>query len=273
MSVQIHPTAVVNEGAELGENVTVGAYCVVEANTRIGDGTVLRPFSCVCEYTELGRECTIYEHAVIGGKPQDLSYRGEKTEVKIGDRVVCREFVTVNRAVGEGGVTTVGDGCFIMEGVHLAHNVTVGRECTIANKTGLSGHVWVGDFVVIGGMSGFHQFTRIGSYCMVGGMSRVTQDVPPYTLAAGIPLRVYDINRVGLKRRSFDTKTRSKIREMYRIIYNSGLTVRDGLARVKELYPGDAEAGCILSFAELSKRGFTPRMTQDWAHRSEEKVD
>ncbi|WP_352401252.1 acyl-ACP--UDP-N-acetylglucosamine O-acyltransferase [Synergistes jonesii] len=273
MSVQIHPTAIVEKGAELGEDVTIGAYCIVDAKTKIGDGTVLRPFASVCEYTELGENCTIYEHAVIGGVPQDLSFRGEETRVKIGKGVVCREFVTINRAVGEGGATTVGDGCLIMEGVHFAHNVTVGRECTIANKTGLSGHVWIGDYVVIGGMSGFHQFTRVGSYCMIGGMSRVTQDVPPYALAAGIPLRVYDINRVGLKRRGFDMKTRSKIREMYRIIYNLGLTNREGLARIGELYPEDAEAKMILDFAEASKRGLTPRMTQDWTHGSEEKVD
>ena len=182
MSVQIHPTAIVAKEAKLGENVKIGP------KVEIGDGSELRAFSRVCDYTRMGAGCVIHEHAVIGGLPQDLSYRGEETWAILGDRVVCREFVTVNRAAGEGNVTQVGDGCFIMENVHLAHNVRIGHDCTIANKSGISGHVVVGDYVVIGGMTGFHQFTHIGSYCMIGGLSRITQDVPPYCLAAGIPL-------------------------------------------------------------------------------------
>ncbi|MCF0247927.1 MAG: acyl-ACP--UDP-N-acetylglucosamine O-acyltransferase, partial [Synergistes sp.] len=218
MSVQIHPTAIVDPSAELGDNVKIGPYSVVDSNTKIGSGTELRAFSRVCEYTILGSNCTVFEHAVIGGKPQDLSYTGEETWAIVGDGVVFREYVTVNRAVGEGETTTVGDGCFIMEGVHLAHNVKIGKKCIIANKCGLSGHVHLGDFVVIGGMTGFHQFVHIGSYCMVGGMSRVSQDIPPFALAAGIPVRVFDINRIGLRRRGFDSQTRAKIREMFRLI-------------------------------------------------------
>lgn len=273
MGLQIHPTAIVAKEAELGDNVNIGPYCIVDAKTKIGSGTQLKAFSRICDYTVLGSDCVIHEHAVIGGVPQDLSYRGEETWAILGDRVVCREFVTVNRAVGEGESTVVGDGCFIMEGVHFAHNVHVGRECTVANKTGLSGHVIVGDYVVIGGMTGFHQFTHIGSYCMVGGLSRVTQDVPPFCLAAGVPLRVYDINRVGLRRRGFETKVRSKIRDMYKLIYNAGLTTKEALKELEARYPQDAEAGLILKFAAESSRGFTPRMTQDWHAKTEEKVD
>lgn len=270
MSVQIHPTAIVAKEAELGENVKIGPYCIVDPKVKIGDGTELRAFVRVCDYTEMGSGCVMHEHAVIGGVPQDLSYRGEVTWAILGDKVVCREFVTVNRAVGEGSATRVGDGCFIMEGVHLAHNVRIGRECTIANKSGLSGHVVVGDFVVIGGIAGFHQFTHIGSYCMIGGLSRVTQDVPPYCLAAGIPLRVFDINKVGLRRRGFESATRRKIRDMYKLIYNSSLPMKEALKRIDERYPGDAEAKMILDFAAQSTRGFTPRMTHDWERKTEE---
>lgn len=273
MSIQIHPTAIVSKEAEIGDNVVIGPYCIVDAKTKIGSGTELKSFAKICDYTELGSNCTIHEHAVLGGAPQDLSYKGEETWVRIGSNVVCREFVTINRAVGEGGATVVGDGCFVMEGVHFAHNVRIGRECTIANKAGLSGHVVVGDYVVIGGMTGFHQFTHIGSYCMVGGLSRVTQDVPPYTLAAGVPLRVYDINRVGLRRRGFEAKTRGKIREMYKLIYNSGLTYKEALKELASRYPGDKEAKLILDFTAESTRGITPRMTQDWHQKSEVKVD
>lgn len=273
MSVQIHPTAIVAKEAEIGDNVKIGPYCIVDPKTKIGPGTELRAFARVCDYTVLGAGCTIYEHAVIGGVPQDLSYRGEETWAVLGDRVVCREFVTVNRAVGEGNVTKVGDGCFVMEGVHFAHNVQIGRECTIANKAGLSGHVVVGDYVVIGGMTGFHQFTHIGSYCMIGGLSRITQDVPPYCLAAGVPLRVFDINKVGLRRRNIDLQVRRKIRDMYKLIYNSGLSMREALEQLAKKYPNDTEAKMILDFATSSTRGFTPRVTHDWNRKQEEKLD
>jgi len=259
MAVRIHPTAIVSRDAAIGDDVTIGPYCIVDARTKIGDGTVLKAFVRVCDYTEIGSGCTFHEHAVIGGVPQDLSYKGETTWARIGDRVVCREFVTVNRAVGEGESTSVGEGCFIMEGVHLAHNVTVGRECTIANKAGLSGHVRVGDYAVIGGLSGFHQFVHIGAYCMIGGMSRVVQDVPPFCLAAGAPLSVYDINRIGLRRRGFDSVTRMRIREMYRIIYDSGLTMSEGLREVERLYGEEGAAREILSFAAAAIRGLAPR--------------
>lgn len=270
MSVQIHPTAIVAKEAELGEDVKIGPYCIVDPKTKIGDGSELRAFARVCDYTEMGAGCVIHEHAVIGGIPQDLSYRGEETWAILGDRVVCREYVTVNRAAGEGNVTKVGDGCFIMENVHLAHNVRIGRECTIANKAGLSGHVVVGDYVVIGGMTGFHQFTHIGSYCMIGGLSRITQDVPPYCLAAGIPLRVFDINKVGLRRRGFESASRRKIRDMYKLIYNSSLQLKEALRRLAEKYPNDREAQMIIDFAAESTRGFTPRVTHDWERKSEE---
>ena len=270
MSVQIHPTAIVAKEAQIGEDVKIGPYCVVDAKVEIGDGTELRPFARVCDYTKIGSRCVIHEHAVIGGLPQDLSYRGEVTWAVLGDGVVCREFVTVNRAVGEGNVTKVGDCCFIMENVHLAHNVRIGRECTIANKSGLSGHVVVGDYAVIGGMAGFHQFTHIGSYCMIGGLSRISQDVPPYCLAAGIPLRVFDINKVGLRRRGFDSATRRKIRDMYKLIYGSSFSLKEAQEQIEEKYPNDAEAKTILDFIAESTRGLTPRISHDWGRKAED---
>lgn len=270
MSVQIHPTAIVAKEAQLGANVKIGPYCVVDAKVEIGDGTELRPFARVCDYAKVGANCVLYEHSVIGGQPQDLSYRGEVTWAILGNGVVCREYVTVNRSVGEGSATKVGDGCFIMESVHLAHNVCVGRECTIANKSGLSGHVVVGDYVVIGGIAGFHQFTHIGSYCMIGGLSRISQDVPPYCLASGIPLRVFDINKVGLRRRGFDSDTRRKIRDMYKLIYGSSLSMKEAIRQIEEKYPGDAEAKTILDFIADSTRGLTPRISHDWERKTEE---
>lgn len=273
MGTIIHSTAIVSKGAELGENIHIGPYCIVEDKTKIGDRTVLRGFARICSYTEIGSGCVIHDHATIGGDPQDLSYNGEISYAKLGDNVVCREYVTVNRASGEGEETIIGDGCFIMEGAHMAHNVKIGRECIIANKVGLSGHVHIGDYTVIGGMSGFHQFVHVGSYCMIGGLSRITQDVPPYCLAVGVPLRVYDINRIGLKRRGFDSETRQQIREMYRIIYNSEKTVKKGLDEVARLFKDNCAAKLILDFASDANRGFTPRITQDWKKKQSEEQD
>lgn len=273
MGTHIHPTAIVSQNAELGENVRIGPYCIVDDNSKIGDGTVLRSFVRVGTFTEVGKGCTLYDHSTIGGDPQDLSYSGEKSFAKLGDGVVCREYVTVNRAAGEGKSTVISDKCFIMEGVHVAHNVRIGRECTIANKVGFAGHVHIGDYAVIGGMSGFHQFVHIGSYCMIGGLSRITQDVPPYCLASGIPLRVYDINRIGLKRRGFDSQTRMQIRKMYHLIYKSGGTARDGLAEVERIFRGEPAARLILDFAAEATRGFAPSIRQEWEKSGEKEID
>ena len=260
MSLSIHPTAIVSKDAELGKDVEIGAYCIVEGDTKIGDRTQLMPFSHICEHTILGLDCKVCEHATIGGAPQDISYCGETTWVKIGNKVTCREYVTVNRAVGEGESTIIEDDCLLMEGVHVAHNVRVGKGCTIANKTGLSGHVHVGDFAVIGGMSGFHQFVHVGSYCMVGGMSRVVKDVPPYCLASGAPLFVYDINKIGLRRHGIESDSRMLIRRMYKIIYSSGNATKETLANIEHEYGNTKEAKMILAFAAESKRGLSPRI-------------
>ena len=190
MSVDVHPSAIVARGAELGDGVRVGPYCCIDSRVVIGEGTVLNAFVTVHDGVTVGRNCHVYEYTALGGDPQDHSYRGEASRVRIGDDNVIRENVTVNRATGEDNETVVGNGCLIMEGVHLAHNVHVGNAVTIANKVGLSGFVQVGDHTVFGGMAGAHQFVRIGCYCMVGGLYRVAKDIPPYTLAAGEPLRI-----------------------------------------------------------------------------------
>lgn len=273
MATTIHKTAIVAKDAELGADVQIAPYCVVDGGARIGDRTVLRAFARVYGNTEIGSGCTMYEHSTIGGDPQDLAYKGETSYARVGNNVACREYVTINRASGEGCVTSVGDNCFLMEGVHIAHNVTVGVECTIANKAGLSGHVRIGDYAVIGGMAGFHQFVHVGSYCMIGGMSRITQDVPPYCLAVGSPIRVYDINRVGLKRRGFDTETRKQIREMYRIIYGPERTIKEGLAEVGRLFAGSAAARMILDFAAGATRGLAPRITREWKKNDGREAD
>ena len=260
--IKIHPTAIVSPDAQIASGVEIGAYCVVDGLVEIGEGTILRPFSRVCDYTKIGKNCRIHEHAVIGGPPQDLSYKGEVTWAVLGDGVTCREYVTINRATGEGEITQIGDGCFIMENVHCAHNVKTGKFCTIANKNGIAGHVQIGDYAVIGGMSGFHQFVHIGSYCMIGGMSRITKDVPPFMMAVGAPIIVYDINKVGLRRRGFSQEQRTKIHNLYKKIYDEGLLFKEAIAQIEQDFPNDADAKLIVDFAHSTIRGFAPRCTK-----------
>ena len=267
MSVFIHPTAIVSPKAQLGENVRIGPFCMVDDKVMVGDNTELRAYVHIYNYTEMGSGCTVFDHTVIGGEPQDITFKNEETWVRIGNNLMCREYVTMNRAVGEGKATTVGDNCFIMENVHLAHNVQIGHDCTIANKCGFSGHTHIGDYVVVGGMAGFHQFVHVGSYCMIGGLSKIVRDVPPFCLANGSPIRVYDINRIGLKRRGFDSETRRRIRDMYRTLYDPARTIREGLAELEVKYGTTPEGRMILDFASESTRGLSPRINHDWERR------
>ena len=258
MSAAVHPSAVVAPGAELGDGVRVGPFCRVESGAVIGEGTVLEACVSVHGGVTIGKNCHIYEYTAVGGDPQDHGYKGETSWVRIGDGNVIRENVTINRATGEGNETVVGDGCFIMEGVHLAHNVRLGNHVTLANKVGLSGFVSVGDHTVFGGMSGVHQFVRVGSYCMIGGLYRVTKDVPPYTLASGEPLRLAGLNVVGLRRANFSSEVRRALRAFYRKLYRRGArfseSLKEALAERESCIP---EVRAILDFYEGSRRGVT----------------
>ena len=258
MSAQIHPTAIVSPKAELADGVVVGPYSIVEDNVTIGRNTVLRPFVHICPFTKIGEESTVFEHAVIAPEPQDHSFKGELSWVTIGNRSVIRESVTIHRASGEGNVTSVGDDCLIMEGVHLGHNVHVSDNVTISSKSGLAGYVKVGRGTVIGGMSGFHQFVRIGSYCMIGGASRVAQDVPPFLLVNGSDCRVYNLNVIGLRRNNFTQEQRLEMKRAYKKIYHSALPLREALSLL-EGNPSPEVQEIVTFFKEADKkRGYCP---------------
>jgi UDP-N-acetylglucosamine acyltransferase len=267
VSVEVHPTALVSPGAELADGVVVGPYCVVESGASIGAGTVLSAFVHVYGQVSVGTNCRIHDYTAVGGDPQDHNYKGEPSRVRIGNDNVIRENVTINRATGEGCETVVGDGCFIMDGVHLAHNVKVGSHVTIANKVGLSGFVTVDDHTVFGGMAGVHQFVRIGSYCMIGGLYRVTKDVPHYTLASGEPLRLTGLNSVGLRRANFPPGTRRAILAFYRELYDpEQLFTRSLQAALDNRASYCPEVRLILEFYESSTRGVT-----FWSRRKDAK--
>ena len=258
MSTKIHPTAIIAPGAEIDDGVEIGPYCIIDGKVKIGSGTKLKAFVTVHDYVSIGKNCEFYEFDAIGGDPQDHGYKGEVSYVKIGDDNLFRENVTVSRATDEGNETVVGNNCFIMEGVHFAHNVKVGNFVTVANKVGLSGFVEVGDHTVFGGMAGVHQFVRIGSYCMIGGMYRVVKDVPHYVLASGEPLRLTGLNRVGLERAGINEETRRKIINFYRELYDKEKRFTDNLNEaVKNKSQYIPEIQKIIEFYEGSKRGVT----------------
>jgi UDP-N-acetylglucosamine acyltransferase len=256
----IHPTAIVSPKAELGNGVNIGAYCIVD-EARIGDNTVLEPYSRVCSFVEMGSDNQVHSHAVIGGEPQDHGYSGEKSYVKIGNRNIFREYVTINRATGEGYVTSVGNDCLIMEGVHVGHNADIRNNVTIANKVGISGFVQIDDFTVLGGLVGIHQFVRIGTYCMVGGLYRVTKDIPHYTLAAGEPLRLMGINVIGLRRANFSSELRKMISSVYKELYDTSKVFSSSLETLRAKYENapdtPEEILRLLDFYKDSKRAVT----------------
>ncbi|HET9642656.1 MAG TPA: acyl-ACP--UDP-N-acetylglucosamine O-acyltransferase [Burkholderiaceae bacterium] len=256
----VHPTAVVDAGAELAESVIVGAYAVIGARVRIGENTRIGPHCVIDGPTTIGRDNRIYGHVALGGDPQDMKYRGEPTELVIGDRNTIREFCTFSRGTAQDvGVTRIGDDNWIMAYVHIAHDCQVGSRTIMANSATLAGHVHVGDWAIVGGLSGVHQFSKVGAHAMIGFQSHVSQDVPPFMTVAGNPLAVHGFNAEGLRRRGFSRERMAQVKQMHRLLYREGLTLeqaRDSIAALKGCVPdGDADVQLLLDFLAASTRG------------------
>jgi UDP-N-acetylglucosamine acyltransferase len=257
---QIHPTAVVDPGAELAATVTVGPYAVIGTGVAIGEGTTVGAHAVIEGPTTIGRDNRIHGPTAIGGPPQDMKYRGEPTRLEIGDRNTIREFCTFNRGtVQDGGVTRIGDDNWIMAYVHVAHDVRVGSRCILANNATLAGHVHVGDWVIVGGLTGVHQFCRIGAHAMIGFQSHVSQDVPPFMTVSGNPLAVHGFNVEGLRRRGFSKERIALVKRMHRLLYRDGLTLeqaREAIAALRGTVEcGDADVALLLDFLAASTRG------------------
>lgn len=270
--ISVHPTAIVSPRAELGDNVTVGAFCVVGDNVRIGAGTVLDPYTTFVDFVETGENCRFSQHSVIGGDPQDHAFGGEETWVRIGNEVTVREFVTINRATGEGNCTSVGDHCLIMEGAHLAHNTRIGRNVTITNKVGLAGFAAVDDGAVLGGMAGVHQFVHIGKLCMIGGLSKIVKDVPPFCLVEGNPAVSYGLNVIGLRRAGYSASDRTKARALYESLFFENISFQGAIDRLsgqeESLAPIERE---ILAFCRDSLHRKTKRGLMHWTRSHSER--
>lgn len=201
-TAKIHPSAIVEEGAKIGENAIIGPFCVVEKDAEIGKGTILYSHVVVRGITKIGEDNRIYQGASIGEINQDLKYQGEATRTVIGNRNRIRENVTIHRGTAQGGwVTNIGDDNLFMVNAHVAHDCQIKNRCILANNATLAGHVELDDFVIVGGMSAIHQFVIVGAHVMLGGGSMVSQDVPPYVMAQGNHARPFGVNIEGLKRR------------------------------------------------------------------------
>ncbi len=255
MSSLIHPTAVIDPGAEVGDDVQIGPYAVIEDNVIIGHGTIVQAGAHVGYGTRLGEAVRVFPKAVIGMVPQDLKFGGEETILEVGDRTVIREFATLNRGTASRGKTEVGSDCLLMAYSHVAHDCVIGNNCILANAVNLAGHVTIEDWVIIGGMVPIHQFVKIGCHAMVGGGWRVSKDVPPYTIAVGSPLKPVDVNRIGLKRRGFAQETISQIRKAYKLLFRSKHDMKTSLAELDSLGVLGPEVEHLKNFIKTSERG------------------
>jgi UDP-N-acetylglucosamine acyltransferase len=256
----IHPTAIVDPAAELAASVSVGPYAVIGPRVRIDDGTTVGAHCVIDGPATIGRDNRIFPHAALGAAPQDMKYRGEPTELKIGERNTIREFCTVNRGTAQDvGVTRLGDDNWIMAYVHIAHDVQLGSRTILANAATLAGHVHVGDWAIVGGLTGVHQFCRIGAHAMTAFQSHVSQDVPPFMMVAGNPLGVHGFNVEGLRRRGFSRERLGLVKQMHRLLYRDGLTLEQAKAAIRALAGtvegGDADVAMLLDFLTASTRG------------------
>jgi UDP-N-acetylglucosamine acyltransferase len=252
----IHQTALINRQAEIDSDVEIGPYSVIGAGVKIGKQTKVASHVVIEGRTSIGQSNTIYQFATIGSKPQDLKYRGEASELIIGNHNTIREYVSLNPGTAGGGmVTRVGDHNLLMMHCHIAHDCLIGSHNIIANGATLGGHVVVGDHVIVGGLVGIHQFARIGSGAILGAGSMVSKDVPPYCNATGDRARLRGLNLEGLKRRGFTTTAIAALKKAYRIIFQSKLKTKDALEKVRSEVSPTAEIDILLAFISQSQRG------------------
>lgn len=267
--MHIHPTAVISTRAELAEDVRVGPYAVVEDDVRIGSGCEIGAHAVVKRFTTMGERNRVYEHATLGGEPQDVKFRGEPSALVVGDDNLIREYATLHRASGEGSVTRVGSRNFLMVGVHVAHNCEIGDDNVFANGVALAGHVTVEDHAFLASNVGAHQFVRFGRYAMVGGKAKIVQDVLPFFTTDGNPARVRGLNTIGLRRGGFHPSSRAAIKRAYQVLFRARLPLQSALAALEEV--DDEHVTHLVNFIRASRRGFA-REEREAPHSSEREL-
>ena len=252
MSASIHPTAIIAPGASIAASAHIGPYCVIEEGVTIGEGTRLVSHVTVGGRTTIGKNCQIFPFASLGHAPQDLKFKGEKSELIIGDNNVIREHVTMNPGTEGGGMLTrVGNNCLFMVSSHVAHDCRLGNHIILANNATLGGHVEVGDNAIIGGLAAIHQFVRIGPHAIIGGMSGVEHDVIPYGSVLGERASLAGLNLVGLKRRGFERDAIHALRNAYKMLFEDSTgTLAERLGKAREQYKSIPEVMAMLQFMD-----------------------
>ena len=253
----IHPTAIVADGAQIADGAIIGPYCTVSAQAVIGSGTELISHVVIEGNTTLGAGNRVSPFAVLGGRTQDLKFKGGYPGVKIGDNNTIREYVTVNSATNEGDFTTVGNDCHILAYSHIAHCCHIGNSVIIVNACQIAGHVVIEDMATIEGSVGIVQFLRVGAMSYVGAMSKITKDVPPYMIAHGDPLEVRTFNKIGMERRGVDENGRKAIKEAYRILYRQDAPIAEALDKIENELEQTPEVKHLLEFCRASEKGIT----------------
>jgi UDP-N-acetylglucosamine acyltransferase len=253
--ITVHPTAIVDKEARLGENVSIGPFSVVERDVELGEGTQVHSHVLIADGARIGRNCQIHHGAVVATLPQDLKFSGEKTTMEIGDNSTIREFCTLNRGTNYRKKTSLGEHCFLMAYSHTGHDCLIGNHVIMANGVQLGGHVVIEDWVILGGLSAVHQFCKVGAHALIGGGFRAVQDVPPFILAAGEPLQYKGINAIGLKRRGFTPESMQSLRRCYRLLYRSKLNMSQAVKQIRSELEMTEEIQTVLDFIEKSERG------------------
>jgi len=251
----IHPTAIVNPGAKISENLSVGPYVIIEADVEIGDDCVIGPHAVLYSGSRIGNRVKISQGASVANLPQDLKFSGEPTLFIIGDDTVIREYATLHRGTKETGKSQIGKNCLLMAYSHIPHDCVVGDNCIIANAVQIGGHSHIEDWVIIGGLAGLHQFSRVGEHSMIAGAAKITQDVPPYILAVNDPAEFGGLNVVGLRRRGFKAEDIQTLKEAYRHLYDKSLNVTQAVEIIESKFGDNIYVKKLLSFLSGTKRG------------------
>jgi UDP-N-acetylglucosamine acyltransferase len=256
MAIRIHPTAIVEPGAELADDVEVGAWSLIGPDVHIASGTRVGPHCVVRGHTEIGRDNRIFQFCSVGEEPQDKKYRGEPTRLVIGERNTIREFCTLNcGTVQDAGVTRIGSDNWIMAYVHVAHDCVLGDHTILANNSQLAGHVVIGDHAILGGFTGVHQFCSVGAHCITSVGSVVLQDIAPFVMAAGNPAEPKGINSEGLRRRGFDAETVAAVKRAFRTLYRSGLGLDEARAQLEIQAQSVPLLALLTEFLSTQRRG------------------
>jgi UDP-N-acetylglucosamine acyltransferase len=252
----IDPRAVIDPAARLAEDVSVGAFSIIGPDVEIGAGTWIGPHTVINGPTRIGCDNRIYQFASVGEAPQDKKYAGEPTRLEIGNRNLIREFVTINRGtVQDAGITRIGDDNWIMAYVHIAHDCLIGNQTIFSNNASLAGHVRVDDYAILGGFTLVHQFCAIGAHAFCAFGSGIKKDVPPFVIVDGSPARPRGLNAEGLKRRGFTDKAQQALRQAYKTLYRSNLSLQEALADLQDMAKEQEEVGQLVSFIKQQKRG------------------